>query len=534
MGPASPGIRDGRVLLIPLFMCVPTGVRQMRRRRFEQKLPAASGRSRPARALFRAGAAAAALLALAAGGIALRIQAENALQSAGPLPASLRLPGEMRLLVISPHPDDEALGCGGLIARVRGAGGQVRVVFLTNGDAFKVAAGREERKIRPTPQDLIEFGAERQREAMLAGMRLGLRPSDLVFPGFPDRGLTRLWTTNWAVPFTSGYTGVSRCPYRLAHRPGAAYTGQELLDVLKEVIAEWNPVLICAPSPLDDHPDHYAAYAFTTAALAELQMQGRLPEGRPHLMTYLIHRGQWPVPRGASPSRPLVPPQPLAGEAAHWELFPLRPHEVTAKQAAIEEYRSQTGVMGSFLRSFVRSSELFAREPLRAVAALPDGAIGLDGRGTGWEAVDAQVLSPQADTVGRALRRGADITGLSVARDSRNVYLRVRTAGSRSKGVSIRVEARALGPDGFRAVEVAAGAPESPPPGIRMRWKGRDLEVAVPAERLGDASLVWVGASTRYLGLTVDKTGWHLLEMPGRVLTARKTSPPAPARPPAG
>ncbi len=40
-----------------------------------------------------------------------------------------------RLLVIAPHPDDEVIGCGGLIARIKQEGGKVFVLFLTNGDA---------------------------------------------------------------------------------------------------------------------------------------------------------------------------------------------------------------------------------------------------------------------------------------------------------------------------------------------------------------------------------------------------------------
>lgn len=41
---------------------------------------------------------------------------------------------EQRLLIISPHPDDEVIGCGGIIARVKEEGGEVFVLFLTNGD----------------------------------------------------------------------------------------------------------------------------------------------------------------------------------------------------------------------------------------------------------------------------------------------------------------------------------------------------------------------------------------------------------------
>ena len=39
-----------------------------------------------------------------------------------------------RLLVIAPHADDETIGCGGLIARSKAAGGEVYVQVLTVGD----------------------------------------------------------------------------------------------------------------------------------------------------------------------------------------------------------------------------------------------------------------------------------------------------------------------------------------------------------------------------------------------------------------
>ena len=41
---------------------------------------------------------------------------------------------KQKLLVIAPHPDDEVIGCGGLIAKIKDAGGKVYVLFLTVGD----------------------------------------------------------------------------------------------------------------------------------------------------------------------------------------------------------------------------------------------------------------------------------------------------------------------------------------------------------------------------------------------------------------
>lgn len=42
---------------------------------------------------------------------------------------------DTKLLVIAPHPDDEVIGCGGLISRVKAQGGQVYVLYMTVGTA---------------------------------------------------------------------------------------------------------------------------------------------------------------------------------------------------------------------------------------------------------------------------------------------------------------------------------------------------------------------------------------------------------------
>lgn len=48
--------------------------------------------------------------------------------------------GAHRLLVLAPHPDDEVIGCGGLIAKAKDRGGEVHVQFMTVGDTRDASA----------------------------------------------------------------------------------------------------------------------------------------------------------------------------------------------------------------------------------------------------------------------------------------------------------------------------------------------------------------------------------------------------------
>lgn len=59
-----------------------------------------------------------------------------------------------RLMIFSPHPNDESLGAGGLIQRVLNAGGRVKVVFMTNGDGFQEGVEKEDHISRPTSKKL--------------------------------------------------------------------------------------------------------------------------------------------------------------------------------------------------------------------------------------------------------------------------------------------------------------------------------------------------------------------------------------------
>jgi LmbE family N-acetylglucosaminyl deacetylase len=81
-------------------------------------------------------------------------------------------PPDLPILLLAPHPDDETLAVGGLIASQRGRGIDVRVVAVTDGEnAYKGASG---------------LGSIRRREQEKALERLGVRPNNITRFEFVD------------------------------------------------------------------------------------------------------------------------------------------------------------------------------------------------------------------------------------------------------------------------------------------------------------------------------------------------------------
>jgi len=134
------------------------------------------------------------------------------------LPQAAPYTSEDRLLVLAPHPDDETLAAAGQILAARAAGAAVKVVWLTLGDGFELAAPR------PGPEGLRALAKIRMEEAKEATQVLGLGDEDRVFLGYPDQGLLRLFLTHYYLPYESPHTRLRRVGYPGCFRMGAPYT----------------------------------------------------------------------------------------------------------------------------------------------------------------------------------------------------------------------------------------------------------------------------------------------------------------------
>jgi LmbE family N-acetylglucosaminyl deacetylase len=304
----------------------------------------------------------AAIRSLLAGGLLLPAAVLAAEPVAAPRPAFLS-PGPIRVLVISPHPDDATLGAGGLIQRVTHLGGTIRVVQMTGGDAFPHGVTAIWPRTRPTELSYRWYGSLREREAVRAMRQMGIHRSQIRLLGFPDEGLCVLASADRSgTAFQSPYTKRESPPDSEQIVTGTLYRGDDLVRELARLIDEFRPTLLVLPHPGDEHPDHCASHLLAHQALAAAHAGPRPPR----VLHYIIHYRTWPMVD--SPAEPLAPPSGSLMEQWQWRTLTLTDAERTAKRLALDAFRSQMLVMPDFLRAFERPNELFIEgEPLRPV-----------------------------------------------------------------------------------------------------------------------------------------------------------------------
>ena len=281
-------------------------------------------------------------------------------------PPVLAVPEATRLLVIAPHPDDEVLGAGGLMQRVKSTGGAVRVVYLTDGEGYPEGVREEDHVATPTAKNYLGYGKQRRREARAALVRLCLADAFQTFLGFPDGGLCQLTRVYWSErrgAYRSPYTRLTRPPRSEMLVPATKYRGEDLAQELALIIADFKPTLIAVPRPEDQHADHCAAWFFLADSLNDVRRVH--PDFSTDVINYIIHFNSCPFeddgPR-------LDPPPGLRGGASGWMQLALTSQETRAKRQALRRFTTQMHVMDWFLAGFARSNEVFSRpRPFKVV-----------------------------------------------------------------------------------------------------------------------------------------------------------------------
>jgi LmbE family N-acetylglucosaminyl deacetylase len=456
---------------------------------------------------------AAALTVVAALIIQFRIRIANDWQQYAPLPEARAAGMGDSIIVFAPHCDDETLGCGGMLSMAAANGARARVALITNGDGYRIGVARAFGTIKVTPAMCIRYAYQRQRETLAALSELGVPATSVTFLGYPDRGIAALWNDYWGTDrlYVSESTRSDRSPYSNSYTPRARYCGESLISDIESLIRRDEPTDVYIPHPSDNHPDHYATYCFVTAAIAQLGSERGGLASRIRMHTYLVHRGDWPVPRGDHANEPLAPPHALARGDTKWYALPLAPETTSAKRTAITRYKTQMAIERGFLMSFVRRNEVFGDLPVRTVASVADGTHRVDGRPDDWHGIPPVVVDPVGDYVVAGMNKGGDVRAIYLCRDKRCLYVRVDCVGRLSKRITYTVNLRGLAEsktDDHCSIRVKPPR-RCWPAGTTWAYRKNVLEIAVPAARFDPGGTLFVQALTRLARVTVDDSGWH-------------------------
>jgi N-acetylglucosamine malate deacetylase 1 len=217
-------------------------------------------------------------------------------------PASTTI-SDLPTIVFAPHQDDETLGCGGLIALKRSLGLPVKVIFLTNGDAY-------------TGDHDAALAYVRRDEALNALAILDVAPADVAFWDYPDAKLRHLSATQQTA----------------------------LVTQIRQAIATYPIAEIYVPHAMDQHDDHEATHDYVQQAIAAT--------GQPHLLYQYPVWIFWKAPLLLK-----LKPRQLKG----WRRLNIQA-VMPQKQAAIAAHSSQIPTLpAGFIDRFYQPEELFYR-----------------------------------------------------------------------------------------------------------------------------------------------------------------------------
>jgi len=124
-------------------------------------------------------------------------------------------PKSGKIMIFSPHPDDDIIGCGGTLKLHRDQGDKVRIVYLTDGSSGFP------KSFRPSGLEKSEMAHNREKEAIKATELLGI--DDLVF---------------------------------LKYKDGSLSPNVNNIKFVSQLIKDYAPSVIYVPSFLDTNSDH--------------------------------------------------------------------------------------------------------------------------------------------------------------------------------------------------------------------------------------------------------------------------------------
>ena len=424
------------------------------------------------------------------------------------------------ILILAPHPDDEAIGTGGIIQNALKAGAKVKVVCFTNGDHNELAFIVYEKRLTFRSGEFVHMGEVRMKETAKAMKILGLQKDDIVLLGYPDFGTMEILLKYWGKTrsFKDIMTRISHVPYPECLSPNAPYVGESILSDLKKVLLDFKPTKIFVSHPVDVNRDHRSLYLFLRVALWDIKKAIKAPE----IFPYLIHVFYWPTPRGYHPNLRLNPPEVLKNSEIRWHELNLTDDEIKAKYEAISCYKSEIEYSPTYLFTFDRKNELFGDYPvikLSPIGGYPQASKDKEGKIEWHDADIAKEGEPG---------KGVETNFLNLAYTKTDKDLLIKISLKNKIEKNLGISATLLGYSNnkdFSAmpkINIYLGMN-----GMRIRdkrkiiyskdtqaiYQDKSLIIKVPISILGDPDYILAYVRTQVNVLPFSSTAWRILEL---------------------
>lgn len=211
-----------------------------------------------------------------------------------------------KVLVFSPHPDDEIIASGGLIYESIHSKAEVKVVLVTDGNKHHLKE-------------------KRYAEFEEATAIIGVSRDNLIFLNYKDGEMQK-------------------------------EDKEKVKQSFKTIIDEFKPDLIIYPHSKDENFDHAVTGVVIKGIIKEENREGGYE--------YLVHEKYFPHPKKFRPDDYILPPVYLANSETEWFRLMLSEEAEDAKNEAVLKYKTQLRFFPfrEFLYSFIRKNEIFAQE----------------------------------------------------------------------------------------------------------------------------------------------------------------------------
>lgn len=421
-----------------------------------------------------------------------------------------------RVLIFAPHSDDEAIGAANLIKKSIQNGAKVKVVIATNGDGFVRAVAMESININPKPADYIRYGYNRQMESLKALESLGVKSENVIFLGYPDGGISKMWRTNWmnSKPYISSYTKTNKSPYNNSYNSNAIYSGVNLYKDIVKIVEDFKPTHVVYPHSNDKHPDHWGLNAFVKYSMKCINYK---PE---HEWLYLVHRGNWPTPLRRNRSIFLVPPMSIYNTGTSWLSVSMTNKDIEDKAKLFRQYKSQKKRIGFLMAAFERKNELFGEYDNAALAKNlnHDSEIKLNRD-------NSIIIDPHHDSLKLEVDTASDIRELhaELSKESNlhvfvllskkadqitSYYLNmIFIKDGRASPLNLVIKGKAI-----RALKQRESSIENID-GIQLEVKKQILHITIPKDRIGSFSSFFMNAESSFNSFYMDRTAWRMVDV---------------------